>query len=115
MARQLLAASDEDETAWRNDEWYTARLCPAPLRPEERRTTVVDHEHDGMRLQIRTPGDLQTMELVGVRPGAAGARADRGRGQRVQHQLRRRAGRPSAATQTSTGVSRSWAPISPAW
>ena len=41
--------SEEDETAWRNGEWYTARLCPAPLRPEERRTTVVDHAHDGMR------------------------------------------------------------------
>ena len=23
-------------------QWYTARLCPAPLRPEERQTTVVD-------------------------------------------------------------------------
>ncbi len=64
VARQLLTGSEEDETAWRNDEWYTARLCPTPLRPEERRTTVVDHEHDGMRLQIRTPGDLQTMEFV---------------------------------------------------
>jgi acyl transferase domain-containing protein/acyl carrier protein len=64
LARQLLGGSDEDETAWRNDEWFTARLCSTALRPEERRTTVVDHEHDGMRLQIRTPGDLQTMELV---------------------------------------------------
>ncbi len=27
VARQLLAASGEDETAWRNDQWYTARLC----------------------------------------------------------------------------------------
>ena len=66
VARQLLAGSDEDETAWRDDEWYTARLCPTPLRPEERRTTIVDHEHDGMRLQIRTPGDLQTMEFVAI-------------------------------------------------
>ena len=24
----------------------------------------MDHERDGMRLQIRTPGDLQTMEFV---------------------------------------------------
>ncbi len=64
LARQLLSGSEEDETAWRHDEWFTARLCPTGLRPEERRTTVVDHEHDGMRLQIRTPGDLQTMELV---------------------------------------------------
>ena len=64
LAQQLLGRSEEDETAWRNGQWYTARLSPAPLRPEERRTTVVDHERDGMRLQIRTPGDLETMELV---------------------------------------------------
>ena len=56
--------SEEDETAWRNGEWYTARLRPTPLRPEERQTTVADHERDGMRLQIRTPGDLESMELV---------------------------------------------------
>jgi acyl transferase domain-containing protein/acyl carrier protein len=64
LALQLLAGSDEDETAWRADQWYTARLCPAPLRPDERETTVVDHKHDALRLQIRTPGDLQTMELA---------------------------------------------------
>ena len=72
VARQLLAGSEEDETAWRNDEWYTARLCPAALRPEERRTSVVDHAQDKMRLQIRKPGDLQTMELAAfdrVAPG----------------------------------------------
>ncbi|GFG73622.1 polyketide synthase [Mycobacterium botniense] len=72
LACQLLADSDEDETAWRNGVWYTARLCPAPLRPEERHTAVVNHERDGMRLQIRTPGDLETMELVAcerVQPG----------------------------------------------
>ena len=66
LARQLLSGTEEDETAWRNDEWYTARLCTAPLRPDERKTTVVDHRHDGVRLQIRTPGDLQTMELAAV-------------------------------------------------
>jgi polyketide synthase 5 len=67
VARQLLAGSEEDETAWRANEWYTARLCPAPLRPEERESTVVDHGHPGLRgvrLQIRTPGDLQTIELT---------------------------------------------------
>ncbi|MDI3315013.1 MAG: sulfolipid-1 biosynthesis phthioceranic/hydroxyphthioceranic acid synthase [Mycobacterium sp.] len=64
LARQLLSGSDEDETAWRNGAWYTARLCPAPLRPEERQTTVIDRERDGMRLQIRVPGDLDTLELV---------------------------------------------------
>ncbi|MBY0442944.1 MAG: SDR family NAD(P)-dependent oxidoreductase, partial [Mycobacteriaceae bacterium] len=64
IALQLLSGSEEDETAWRNGEWYTARLCPGPLRSDERRTAIVDHEHDGMRLQIRVPGDLQTMEFV---------------------------------------------------
>ncbi|MEI7715174.1 MAG: sulfolipid-1 biosynthesis phthioceranic/hydroxyphthioceranic acid synthase, partial [Mycobacterium sp.] len=65
VVRQLLlAGTDEDETAWRNDDWYTARLCPSPLRPEERRTTVVAHDSDGMRMQIRAPGDLQTMEFA---------------------------------------------------
>ncbi len=72
LARQLLGGSDEDETAWRNGAWYAARLSPAPLRPEERQATVVDHQRDGMRLQIRTPGDLETLELVAcdrVAPG----------------------------------------------
>ncbi|WP_372514493.1 sulfolipid-1 biosynthesis phthioceranic/hydroxyphthioceranic acid synthase [Mycobacterium lacus] len=72
LTRQLLAGSEEDETAWRNNEWYTARLCPAPLGAEERRTRVVSYGRDGMRMQIRTRGDLQTMELVAferVSPG----------------------------------------------
>lgn len=64
LARQLLAGLEEDETAWRNGVWYTARLCPAPLLPEERQTAVADGERDGMRLQIRTPGDLESLELV---------------------------------------------------
>ena len=65
VAHQLLLGSQEDETAFRNDQWYVAHLYPSPLRPDERYTTVVDHSRDGMRLEIRTPGDLQTMELTG--------------------------------------------------
>ncbi|MGA9675788.1 MAG: sulfolipid-1 biosynthesis phthioceranic/hydroxyphthioceranic acid synthase [Mycobacterium sp.] len=64
LARQLLSGADEDETAWRNDEWYTARLSPTALRPEERQATTVDRATDGMRLQIRTPGDLESIEFV---------------------------------------------------
>jgi polyketide synthase 5 len=64
LARQLLAGLEEDETAWRNGAWYNARLCPAPLLPEERQTAVANHECDGMRLQIRTSGDLESLELV---------------------------------------------------
>ncbi|MGH3561000.1 MAG: zinc-binding dehydrogenase, partial [Mycobacterium sp.] len=73
LARQLLGGSEEDETAWRNGAWYTARLSPAPLLPEERQTAVANHECDGMRLQIRTPGDLESLELVAcdrVPPGS---------------------------------------------
>ncbi len=64
VAQELLSGSEEDETAWRNGDWFTARLSISPLRPDERRTTVVSHQDDGMRLQIRTPGDLETMELA---------------------------------------------------
>jgi len=65
VARQLLlVAPGEDETAWRNDDWYTARLCSTPLRHDERQTTVAEHECDGIRMQIRIPGDLQTMEFA---------------------------------------------------
>ncbi|MDY6870000.1 MAG: sulfolipid-1 biosynthesis phthioceranic/hydroxyphthioceranic acid synthase [Actinomycetota bacterium] len=64
VAAQLLSGSEEDETAWRDGEFHVARLTLSPLRPEERRTTVVDHETDGMRLQIRTPGDLESLELA---------------------------------------------------
>ena len=47
LAQQLLSGSEEDETAWRNGQWYVARLSPTPLRPEERRTATANHEHDG--------------------------------------------------------------------
>nr|WP_204807610.1 type I polyketide synthase [Mycobacterium riyadhense] len=72
IAQQLLSGSAEDETAWRNDEWMTARLCPAPLRPDERVSTVVDHRRGGIRLRVRTPGDLQTIEAVKVERQAPG-------------------------------------------
>ncbi|PJE22951.1 MAG: polyketide synthase [Mycobacterium sp.] len=72
LAAQLLSGSAEDETAWRGGEWYTARLCPAPLVHDDRRTRVIDHETDGMRLQVRTPGDLQSMELVACERVAPG-------------------------------------------
>ncbi len=73
LARQLLSGSKEDETAWRDGLWYTARMLPSPLRPDERQNTLADNDSEGMRLQIRTPGDLQTLELVAcerVTPGS---------------------------------------------
>ncbi|MCE9514720.1 MAG: type I polyketide synthase [Mycobacterium sp.] len=64
VAAELLSGSAEDSTAWRNGSWYTARLRRSPLQPDERRTTSVDPGRDGMRLSIRTPGDLDTFEFV---------------------------------------------------
>ena len=72
LAAQLLSGSEEDETAWRDGQWYVARLNLNPLRPDERRTTVVDRESGGVRLQLRTPGDLQSIEFAAfdrVAPG----------------------------------------------
>ena len=64
LARHLLSGSEEDESAWRDGQWYTARLFPGPLRAEERFTALADPQQQGMRLQIRTLGDLQTIELT---------------------------------------------------
>ncbi len=64
VAAQVLSGSEEDETAWRRGEWYTARLNLTPLQPDERRSTVADAARDGMRLQVRAPGDLQSAELA---------------------------------------------------
>jgi polyketide synthase 5 len=64
LAEQLLSGSEDDETAWRDGQWYVARLNLSPLQPEERKTTVVRPERDGMRLQIRVPGDIQSAELA---------------------------------------------------
>ena len=64
LAGELLSGSAEDSTAWRDGRWYTARLRHSPLRPEERRTTTVDPAQEGMRLSIRTPGELDTLEFV---------------------------------------------------
>jgi polyketide synthase 3/4 len=73
VSRQLSSGSEEDETAWRSGDWYTARLRSGPLRPAERLTTIVDYERDGMRLQVRAPGDLESLEFIAfdrVAPGA---------------------------------------------
>lgn len=64
LARHLLAGSDEDESAWRDGTWYVARLALNPLRPQDRRDRVVHLDRDGVRAQIRTPGDLESIELV---------------------------------------------------
>ena len=66
VAQELLTGSKEDETAWRGGQWYTARLRCTPLGTHERRTATVNHESDGMRAQVRNPGDLETLEFIAV-------------------------------------------------
>jgi len=64
VVQQLLSGSEEDETAWREGQWYVARLSPSPLLPEERHTVTADLSSAGTKLHVRTPGDLESLELV---------------------------------------------------
>ncbi len=77
LAQELLSGSDEDETAWREGSVVRGAAAADSVAAEERRTTLVDPESDGMRLQIRTPGDLQTLELVAAeRPAPAAGQVE---------------------------------------
>lgn len=64
VAAQVHSGSDEDETAWRAGTWHTARLRPGPFGPADRRTTVVEHGRDGVRLQWGHPTEGAGWELV---------------------------------------------------
>jgi len=64
IASQLRSGAEDDETAWRDGQWYTARLRPGPLRAAERRTVAVHNDSEGVRLQIRNPGDVESLEFV---------------------------------------------------
>ena len=72
VVAQLLCGSREDETAWRDNTWYTARMVAAPLGLGDRHTAVAEYGRDGVRLEVRNPGELKTLEAVGydrVAPG----------------------------------------------
>jgi polyketide synthase 5 len=64
LQRQLLSGSDEDETALRGASAYVARLQRSPLGHADRRTVDRDAARDGLRVEIRTPGDLQSLEMA---------------------------------------------------
>jgi mycocerosic acid synthase len=66
VAQELLSGSPEDETAWRGGQWYTARLRNTPLGADERRVATVKHETDRMRVTVRHPGDLRTLEFIAL-------------------------------------------------
>ena len=92
LARQLLTGSEEDETAWRNDQWYTARLCPvrcAPMSEKPRSQST-----GAMECACRSARPATCRRSNSPRSTACPrARPDRGRRQRVQRELRRRAAR----------------------
>lgn len=72
VAGELVSGSEEDETAWRDDHWYRARLNLGPLGPDDWRSTVATPNNEGVRFEVRTPGDLQSLGFVAfdrVAPG----------------------------------------------
>ena len=64
IERQLLSGTAEDETALRGDRAYVARLQQSPLGHADRRMLDRDAAQEGIRLEIRTPGDLQSLEMT---------------------------------------------------
>ncbi|MGY4708732.1 beta-ketoacyl synthase N-terminal-like domain-containing protein [Mycolicibacterium sp. CBM1] len=66
IARQLVIGTDDEETAWRDGTCYAARLRPAPIRPDERRTVEIEHGRDAVRLQIRRQAGVESLETVAV-------------------------------------------------
>ena len=64
LVAELLAGSAEDEIAWRGGTRYGARLRRAPLGPDERRTAELRCGQDGFAPAVRTPGELDSFELV---------------------------------------------------
>ncbi|MFE9870148.1 sulfolipid-1 biosynthesis phthioceranic/hydroxyphthioceranic acid synthase [Micromonospora sp. NPDC005686] len=66
VAAQLAADAAEDETAWRAGSWYTARLQHTRLAADERHSAVAGELDNGVRMVIRQPGDLDTLELTVV-------------------------------------------------
>lgn len=73
LAAELTSDTAEDETAWRAGGWYTARLQHAPLSADERHLAIVGGQDDGVRMAVRRPGDLDTLELTVVPRRAPGA------------------------------------------
>ncbi|WP_343123335.1 sulfolipid-1 biosynthesis phthioceranic/hydroxyphthioceranic acid synthase [Actinopolyspora erythraea] len=72
VAAHLMADTDEDEVAYRGGRQYLARLQPAPLHEEDRRTTTAHFDRDGVVAELRVPGDPDTLELVARPRQAAG-------------------------------------------
>jgi acyl transferase domain-containing protein/NADPH:quinone reductase-like Zn-dependent oxidoreductase/acyl carrier protein/NADP-dependent 3-hydroxy acid dehydrogenase YdfG len=74
LMSQLVSGSEEDETALRDGQAYVARLQRSPLGHVDRHMKECNPARDGFRMEIRSPGDLQSLEMVafGRRTPAAG-------------------------------------------
>lgn len=64
VAREVLSGSEEDETAWRGDQWHVARLRSTPLTGGDRHSTHADHDQHRVVAHVRDPGNIDTLELV---------------------------------------------------
>ena len=114
LVSELLAGSDDDETAWRGGHRYAARLRPSPLRADERRIATFDNEIDGMRLEVRSPATWRrsnSSRSTAGRPGRDRSRS----GSTHRASTSRMSLRPWDDNPASTGAGQSWASISPAW
>ena len=66
LVAQLLSGSREDETSIRGTRAYTARIQQSPLTHDDRQRRIADVSSAELRMEIRAPGDLETLELVAV-------------------------------------------------
>ncbi|UNO42988.1 type I polyketide synthase [Streptomyces sp. MST-110588] len=67
LARELLTCpATEDHIAYRNGRRLLACLRPAPLTAGDRRRRTADFTRERADLAARTPGDLDSLELIAV-------------------------------------------------
>ena len=88
LAQQLLGGSEEDETAWRNGQWHTARLSPARCAPRSGEPPWWTTRTTACACRSARPVTWKRWNWPRS-TGSAGAGRDRGRGDRIQPQLRR--------------------------
>lgn len=72
LAYEIASDDSYDETAWRHDRRYVARLRNAPLTAEDRHERTVRFGVDNYRIVVREPGDLSSVELQAIPRTAPG-------------------------------------------
>ncbi|MGF1425497.1 acyltransferase domain-containing protein [Kitasatospora sp. LaBMicrA B282] len=64
IAAELTAPRTDEEIAIRAGRRYAARLRLAPLKDADLRTVTADPAEEGLTLEVRSPGDLDTVTLL---------------------------------------------------